>query len=133
MPRAAHRKPSRLKAKRFIQILIDEISVPVIVDAGIGRPSQSRRSHGDGRAAVLANTAVAMPVTRQALAKAFSMAVQAGRLAYLSRMPQAKTRAQALLRLLVFFLKKTNLKILAMPIAREQKNNFYHLTQIAFL
>mgnify|MGYP000273134012 CR=1 FL=1 len=48
-----------LRTKDFIQILIDEIDLPVIVDAGIGAPSQACEAMEMGAAAVMANTAVA--------------------------------------------------------------------------
>ena len=48
-----------LSTKDFIQILIDEIDLPIIVDAGIGRPSQACEAMEMGAAAVMANTAIA--------------------------------------------------------------------------
>jgi thiazole synthase len=83
-----------LKAKEFIKILIDEIDIPVIVDAGIGRPSQAAEAMEMGAAAVLANTSVATAGDPALLAKAFSLAVKAGRLAYLSKLPDEKNGAQ---------------------------------------
>jgi len=74
-----------LKAKEFIQILIDEIDVPIIVDAGIGTPSQAAEAMEMGAAAVLANTAIATAEKPATLAEAFSLAIHAGRLAYLGR------------------------------------------------
>jgi thiazole synthase len=74
-----------LRAKEFIQILIEEIDIPVIVDAGIGAPSHAAEAMEMGADAVLANTAVATAPKPALLAKAFGMAIQAGRLAYLSR------------------------------------------------
>lgn len=82
-----------LKAKEFIQILIDEIDVPIIVDAGIGRPSQAAEAMEMGADAVLANTAVATAENPALLAKAFAMAVEAGRLAFLSKPPAIKNIA----------------------------------------
>ncbi|MFA5059251.1 MAG: thiazole synthase [Candidatus Omnitrophota bacterium] len=84
-----------LKAKEFIQILIDEIDLPIIVDAGIGRPSQAAEAMEMGAAAVLVNTAVATAQYPAELAKAFSLAVEAGRLAYLSKMPNQRNIADA--------------------------------------
>jgi thiazole synthase len=84
-----------LKAKEFIKILIDEIDIPIIVDAGIGRPSQAAQAMEMGAAAVLANTSVATAGNPALLAKAFSLAVKAGRLAYLSQLPDKKNSAQA--------------------------------------
>src|SRR3989338_6465741 len=76
-----------LKTKEFIRILIDEIDVPIIVDAGIGTPSQAAEAMEMGADAVLANTAIATAGQPAQLARAFKMAIDAGRLAYLSKMP----------------------------------------------
>lgn len=84
-----------LKTKEFIQILINEIDVPIIVDAGIGSPSQAAEAMEIGADAVLANTAVATAGNPAGLAKSFSLAVQAGRLAYLSKMPAKNDFASA--------------------------------------
>ena len=73
-----------LATKEFIQILIDEIDLPVIVDAGIGRPSQACEAMEMGAAAVMANTAIATAGDVPAMAEAFKKAIEAGRSAYLS-------------------------------------------------
>lgn len=73
-----------LATKDFIQILIDEIDLPIIVDAGIGRPSQACEAMEMGAAAIMANTAIATAGDIPQMAKAFGMAVEAGRAAYLS-------------------------------------------------
>ena len=65
-------------------MLIDEIDLPIVVDAGIGRPSQACEAMEMGAAAVLANTAVATAKDVVAMARAFKLAVQAGRAAYLA-------------------------------------------------
>ena len=70
--------------REFIQILIDEIDLPIIVDAGIGRPSQACEAMEMGAAAVMANTAIATAGDVPAMALAFRKAVEAGRAAYLS-------------------------------------------------
>lgn len=72
--------------KDFIQILIDEIELPVIVDAGIGRPSQACEAMEMGAAAVMANTAVATARDIPKMALAFRRAVEAGRYGYLAGM-----------------------------------------------
>jgi thiazole synthase len=72
-----------LCAKEFIKILIDEIDLPVIVDAGIGRPSQACEAMEMGVAAVMANTAIATAGDIPAMAGAFKQAIEAGRAAYL--------------------------------------------------
>lgn len=75
-----------LKAEEFIKILIEEIKeVPIIVDAGLGAPSQAAQAMEIGADAVLVNTAIATAEHPALLAKAFAMAVEAGRLAYLGR------------------------------------------------
>ena len=73
-----------LSTKDFIQILIDEIDLPVIVDAGIGRPSQACEAMEMGAAAVMANTAIATAKDVPAMAAAFKDAIIAGRKAYLA-------------------------------------------------
>ena len=73
-----------LATKEFIQILIDEIDLPVIVDAGIGRPSQACEAMEMGAAAVMANTAIATAGNVAAMAGAFKNAIDAGRAAYLA-------------------------------------------------
>ncbi len=84
-----------LKAREFIRILIDEIDVPIIVDAGIGSPSQASEAMEMGADAVLANTAVATAGNPVLLARAFSLAVQAGRLAYVSGLPGRQETAES--------------------------------------
>ena len=73
-----------LCTKEFIQILIDEIDLPIIVDAGIGRPSQACEAMEMGAAAVMANTAIATAGDIPVMAEAFRQAIEAGRKAYLS-------------------------------------------------
>ncbi len=73
-----------LCTKDFIQILIDEIDLPIIVDAGIGRPSQACEAMEIGAAAVMANTAIATAGDVSAMAEAFKKAIESGRTAYLS-------------------------------------------------
>lgn len=73
-----------LATRDFIQILIDEIDAPIIVDAGIGRPSQAAEAMEMGAAAVMANTAIATAGDVAAMAHAFKLAIEAGREAYLA-------------------------------------------------
>ncbi len=73
-----------LSTKDFIQILVDEINLPIIVDAGIGRPSQACEAMEMGVAAIMCNTAVATAGNVALMAKAFRLAIEAGRAAYLS-------------------------------------------------
>lgn len=73
-----------LATKEFIQILVDEISLPIIVDAGIGRPSQACEAMEMGVDAIMCNTAVATANDVALMAKAFKHAIEAGRSAYLA-------------------------------------------------
>ena len=73
-----------LCTKEFIQILIDEIELPIIVDAGIGKPSQACEAMEMGAAAVMANTAIATSGDVALMASAFRDAIIAGRNAYLA-------------------------------------------------
>ena len=73
-----------LATKEFIKILIDECDLPVIVDAGIGRPSQACEAMEMGAAAIMANTALATAGDLPLMAQAFRQAIEAGRKAYLS-------------------------------------------------
>ena len=81
-----------LATKEFIQILIDEIDLPIIVDAGIGRPSQACEAMEMGAAAVMANTALATAGDLPLMASAFKSAIEAGRKAYLSGLGRVLTR-----------------------------------------
>ena len=74
-----------LCTKDFIKIIIEETDLPVIVDAGIGKPSQACEAMELGCAAVMANTAIATAGDIALMAKAFKLAVEAGRLAYLAK------------------------------------------------
>lgn len=71
-----------LKTKELVKILIEELSVPVIVDAGIGRPSHAAEAMELGAAAVLVNTAVATAKDPVAMGRAFGLAAEAGRTAF---------------------------------------------------
>ena len=85
MPLAAPIGSNRgLCTKDFIQILIDEIDLPIIVDAGIGRPSQACEVMEMGAAAVMANTGIATAGNITMMAEAFKNAIHAGRNAYLA-------------------------------------------------
>lgn len=73
-----------LATKEFLKILVEEISLPIIVDAGIGRPSEACEAMELGVTAVMANTAIATAGNIPQMAQAFGMAIKAGRNAYLS-------------------------------------------------
>lgn len=81
-----------LETRSFIQILIDEIDLPVIVDAGIGRPSQACEAMEMGASAVMANTALATAGDLTLMAEAFRKAIEAGRNAYLSGLGRVLVR-----------------------------------------
>ena len=81
-----------LATKEFIQILIDETELPVIVDAGIGRPSQACEVMEMGAAAVMANTALATAGDIPLMAMAFRAAIIAGRKAYLAGLGRVISR-----------------------------------------
>lgn len=84
-----------LCTRDFIQILIDEIDLPVIVDAGIGRPSQACEAMEMGAAACMVNTAIATAGDIPAMAGAFRDAINAGRAAYLSGLGRVRDTASA--------------------------------------
>lgn len=71
-----------LKTSDFLEIIIEQSKVPVIVDAGIGAPSDAALALEMGADAVLVNTAIAVAGDATAMAKAFKLAVEAGRMAY---------------------------------------------------
>jgi len=81
-----------LATKEFIQILIDEIELPIIVDAGVGRPSQACEAMEMGAAAIMANTALATAGNLPMMAQAFRQAIEAGREAYLAGLGRVLTR-----------------------------------------
>lgn len=84
-----------LSTHDFIQILIDEIDLPIIVDAGIGRPSQACEAMEMGAAAIMANTAIATAGNLPLMAQAFRKAIEAGRAAYLAGMGRVRETASA--------------------------------------
>lgn len=73
-----------LCTREFIKILVAEIDLPIIVDAGIGAPSQACEAMELGAAAIMANTAIATAGDIPVMAGAFRKAIEAGREAYLS-------------------------------------------------
>lgn len=84
-----------LCTKEFIQILIDEIELPIIVDAGIGRPSQACEAMEMGAAAIMANTAIATAGDIPAMAEAFSLAIEAGHLACKAKLGRIQDKGSA--------------------------------------
>ena len=84
-----------LETKSLIALLIENCTVPVIVDAGIGRPSQAAAAMEMGADAVLVNTAIATASDPEAMGRAFDLAVKAGRTAYLAELSEPSTGARA--------------------------------------
>jgi len=84
-----------LCTKEFIRILIEEIDLPIIVDAGIGRPSQACEAMEMGAAAVMCNTAIATAGDVAQMARAFKQAVEAGREGYLAGLGRVLDGAEA--------------------------------------
>lgn len=71
-----------LRTRDFLRIIVEQSSVPVIVDAGIGAPSHAAEAMEMGASACLVNTAIAVAGNPSAMAAAFRKAVEAGREAY---------------------------------------------------
>lgn len=84
-----------LCTRDFIQILINEIDLPIIVDAGIGKPSQACEAMEMGAAAIMANTAIASAGNLPLMASAFRDAINAGRSAYLAGFGSVRDTASA--------------------------------------
>ncbi len=84
-----------LQTKDMIKILIEETTLPIIVDAGIGAPSQASEAMEMGADAVLVNSAIANAKNPKDMAKAFSLAVEAGRLAYRAKLAKKSNKANA--------------------------------------
>ncbi|UOQ69841.1 thiazole synthase [Hymenobacter volaticus] len=84
-----------LLTRDFLEIIIDQSRVPVVVDAGIGAPSHAAAAMELGAAAVLVNTAIAVAGQPVAMAQAFRLAVEAGRLAYEARLASPLAQAAA--------------------------------------
>ena len=84
-----------LKTKEFLQIIIEQATVPVIVDAGIGAPSHAAEAMEMGAAAIMANTALATAGDLPLMAAAFRQAIEAGRKAYLSGLGRVLLRGAA--------------------------------------
>ncbi len=85
-----------IATRHQIEIIIAQATVPVVVDAGLGRPSHAAEALEMGADAVLVNTAIAIAGDPSAVARAFRMAVEAGRIAYESGgIPEVSTAASA--------------------------------------
>lgn len=84
-----------LKTVDFLEIIIEQSKVPVIVDAGIGAPSHAAMAMEMGADAVLVNTAIAVAGNPKLMAEAFKEAVVAGRKAFEAKLAGTLTRAAA--------------------------------------
>ena len=84
-----------LETRSLIRLLIEHCTLPIIVDAGIGRPSHAAEAMEMGAAAVLVNTAIATAKDPAAMGQAFDLAVRAGRLAFLAEMAETSMLARA--------------------------------------
>lgn len=82
-----------LASREFLKIIIEQSNVPVIVDAGIGSPSQAAEAMEMGAAAVLINTAIATAKQPIEMAMAFKWAVESGRKAFLAGLPNVQKNA----------------------------------------
>lgn len=84
-----------LLTRAAIEIIVEQAHVPVVVDAGLGLPSHAAEAMEIGADAVLVNTAIAHAGNPAGMATAFKLAVEAGRLGYLSRPAAAQPVAEA--------------------------------------
>ena len=84
-----------LKTIDFLEIIIEQSKVPVVIDAGIGAPSHAAMAMEIGADAVLVNTAIAVAGDPANMAHAFRLAVEAGRLAYEAKLGSIKNYAEA--------------------------------------
>ncbi len=84
-----------LQTKALLEMIIENSKLPVIVDAGIGLPSHAANAMELGADAVLINTAIATANNPPLMAEAFSMAIKAGRVAYLSKLQKSSKYASA--------------------------------------
>ncbi len=84
-----------LKSIDFLEIIIEQSNVPVVIDAGIGSPSDAAKAMEIGADAVLVNTAIAVSDNPVQMARAFRMAVEAGRMAYEAKLARPVKHAAA--------------------------------------
>jgi thiazole synthase len=80
-----------LLTRDFLELIIQQSNVPVIIDAGIGAPSHAAEAMEMGADAVLVNTAIAVAENPVKMAEAFKLAVQAGRMAYNAKLAKSTT------------------------------------------
>lgn len=84
-----------ITTKELIEIIIEQSNIPVVIDAGLGAPSHAALAMEMGADAVLVNTAIAIAGDPIAMAKAFKLGVDAGRMAYEARLASIKQTAEA--------------------------------------
>jgi thiazole synthase len=84
-----------LQTQGMLEIIIDQANVPVIVDAGIGKPSDAALAMEMGASAVLVNTAIAVSENPEKMGKAFQMAVDSGRMAFEAKLASESSGAKA--------------------------------------
>lgn len=84
-----------LRSRDFLEIIIEQSKVPVVIDAGIGAPSHAAEAMELGADAVLVNTAIAVSENPIQMAIAFKMAVEAGRMAFEAKLAKSKNFAEA--------------------------------------
>lgn len=84
-----------LKSIDFLEIIIEQSKVPVVIDAGIGSPSDAAKAMEVGADAVLVNTAIAVSENPVRMAEAFKLAVEAGRMAYEAKLAKPVKHATA--------------------------------------
>ena len=84
-----------LKTIDFLEIIIEQSNVPVVVDAGIGSPSDAAKAMELGADAVLVNTAIAISDNPVEMARAFKLGVEAGRMAFEARLGAQTNQAIA--------------------------------------
>jgi thiazole synthase len=84
-----------LQTRAMLEIIIEQSNVPVVVDAGIGAPSQAAEAMEMGADAVLVNTAIAVAGDPVAMGEAFKLATHAGRMAYEARIGTVRKQADA--------------------------------------
>ncbi|MCX4028576.1 thiazole synthase [Endozoicomonas sp. SM1973] len=84
-----------LKTQEFLEIIIEQSKVPVIVDAGLGAPSHAAAAMEMGADAVLVNTAMAVAADPVVMSRAFALAVEAGRMAFESGLASQQSQAVA--------------------------------------
>jgi len=84
-----------LRSRDFLEIIIEQSNIPVVIDAGIGSPSHAAEAMEMGADAVLINTAIAVSQNPIQMAVAFKMAVEAGRMAFMAKLAGPVAHAEA--------------------------------------